>query len=387
MWGCEAGSSPFNKAGARPLFIIDERAFHDMVPRVFLCAAYFLAMAQGEVFNLDDSAPLLVSNGREVRWPGGWDALVVADSCCTRVNVRGVYAKPSHWTPRADLPSAGWASSPCVPDGGGALCVAPFGAVFPSAERPRYNASAAWGGAGCTRGRDGRVLDPAHGYDVSACDVLDGGGDVAVCGRDVCFRRTGVSTWAYWLLCLLAVFVVRSLSYLVVHRAGGGQGRGCSDWVTVAACVAALPLALAPDGDAGFVTVEERFFFIVMCCYAGGYALLFAYRFAFSQGCGEDPPIYNLIAATLQVIASRLYLGAETPYNPVILWAVATRALLKLRGERGGGFAVRLTTFADSLVLSLMCVLGFGYNALYLAAVFALAVATSDALLGARGGW
>ena len=69
------------------------------------------------------------------------------------------------------------------------------------------------------------------------------------------------------------------------------------------------------------------------------------------------------------------------------LQADLARALLKLRGERGGGFAVRLTTFADSLVLSLMCVLGFGYNALYLAAVFALAVATSDALLGARGGW
>jgi len=347
-----------------------------------LCAAWFLAAARAEVFNLDDSVPLLASNGREVRWSGGWDALVVADSCCTRVNVRGIYAKPSHWTPRADLPDAGWASAPCVPGGGGALCAAPFGSIFPSAERPRYNASAAWGGAGCTRGNDGRVLDPAHGYDVSACDVLDGGGDVLVCGRVAYFQRTAVSTWAYWLLCLLAVFVVRSLSYLVVNsRAAGAHGKGgCSDWVTVAACVAALPLALAPDGDSGFVTVEERFFYIAVCCYSGAYALLFAYRsWRSSEGVHEDPPIYNLIAATLQVISSRLYLGAETPYNPVILWAVATRALVKLRGGKGG-FTVRLTVFADSLVLSLMGVLGFGYSGLYLVAVFALAMATSDAL-------
>jgi hypothetical protein len=345
---------------------------------VALWAAH-LAGSLSEVFNMDDSTPWLASSGRAVRWSGGWDALVVADSSCTRVNARGIYAKPSHWSPRKGLDSLGWASAPCMPDGGGALCVAPFGAIFPSAARPRYNASGAWGGAGCSRGDDGRALDPAYGYDVSACDVLDGGGDVVVCGRVALFRRTAVSTWVYWTLCLLAVFVVRSLSYLVVHKAGGGRGKGCSDWVTVAACVAALPLALAPDGDAGFVTDEERLFFAVICTYAGGYSLLFAYRFQYEEGVAEDPPIYNLIAATLQVIASRLYLGAETPYNPVILWAVATRALLKLRAERCG-FAVRLTIFADSLVLSLMAVLGFGYNSLYLVAVFALAMATSDAM-------
>ena len=343
--------------------------------------------ASAEIFNLDDSAPRLRSNGRAVGWSAGWDALVVADSSCTRVNARGIYAKPSHWTPRAGLADLGWASATCVPDDAGALCVAGFGGLFPSMEAPRYNASGAWGGAGCSRDGDGRVLDPAHGYDVSACDVLDGGGDVAVCGRNAFFRRTAVSTWAYWLLCLLAVFVVRSLSYLVVQRVQQVPARagGCSDVYTDAACVAVLPLALAPDGDAGFVTVEERFFYIVVCCYEAAYALLFAYRQL--SGAAEDeigwhdPPIYNLIAAALQIVASRLYLSAETPYNPVILWAVMTRALLKLRSPKAA-FAVSLTTFADSLVLSLMCVLGFGYNHLFLSALFTLAMATSDAVMG-----
>lgn len=350
------------------------------------------ADAAAEIFNLDDTAPHVSSNGRQVAWAGGWDALVVADSSCTRVNARGIYAKPSHWTPRPDLRSVGWAEAICVPNSDGGLCVASFGTLLPSLSRPRYNASSAWGGAVCSRGADGRVLDSLYGYDVSACDVLDGGGDVAVCGRAAFFRQTAVSRWAYWLLCLLAVFVVRSLSYLVVQRvkptAGGASASGCSDALTVAACVAVLPLALIPDGDSGFVTVEERFFFDVMCCYEAAYALLFAYRMAFGQRQPElggaaphDPPIYNLIAASLQVTASRLYLGAETPYNPVILWAVMTRALLKLRGERRG-FASSLTTFADSLVLSLMCVIGFGYNQLYLSALFTLATATADAVVG-----
>jgi hypothetical protein len=176
-----------------------------------------------------------------------------------------------------------------------------------------------------------------------------------------------------------------------------------------------LPLALAPDGDAGFVTVEERFFFVTICCYAGAYAALFAYYSCIECKCenidsswnntaanrdpapvvhdsstttyespvnnitaARDPPIYNMIAATLQIIASRLYLSAETPYSPVIIWAVTTRALLELR--TGVGFASSLTTFVDSIVLSLMCVLGFGHSHLYLAALFTLSMATSDAL-------
>ena len=50
--------------------------------------------------------------------------------------------------------------------------------------------------------------------------------------------------------------------------------------------------------------------------------------------------------------------------------------------EPKAAFAVSLTTFADSLVLSLMCVLGFGYNHLFLSALFTLAMATSDAVMG-----
>jgi hypothetical protein len=37
-----------------------------------------------------------------------------------------------------------------------------------------------------------------------------------------------------------------------------------------------------------------------------------------------------------------------------------------------------VTTFVDSLVLSLMCVIGYGGNPLYLAGLFAVSLATAD---------
>ena len=329
-------------------------------------------MGRAELFNVDDSVPLVSSNGAAVRWDGGWDAMVVADSSCVRVNARGVFAKPSHWTAR-DLSRAGWSRRECVPTGG-SLCASSGGEVFPT-RTPRYNASRAWGKQGCVRAGDGRILDASHGYDLSACDVLDGGGDVVVCGRTASFRGTAVGDVAYWLLCVLAVYMVRSLSYSIVNRLASTPS---GDEVrTAGACLLVLPLALAPEGDVVSVTVEEQLFFGVVCSYTALYgALFFIYWGVHGQGARTDPPIYNLIAGGLQVIACRLYCGAETPYNPVLIWAVGTRALVKAMSEYDETTSV--TTFVDSLVLSLMCVIGHGGSALHLGGLFAVSLATAD---------
>lgn len=348
------------------------------------CKAVLALLARSavcEVFDLDDSAPWLRSRGSYVQFDRGWDAFVVADSSCVRVSARGVQSKPSHWTPRRPFP-AGWATQSCQPGAG--LCDTGRGVAFPApsdGSRPSYDAKSAWGGLGCSRASDGRWLVPGGGaYDLSACDVLDGGGDAVLCGRTLAFARTALPDWAYWAACLIAVYAVRSLSYLVARRVekDKAQRQPWEDALTVSACLAVLPLALAPDGDAWFVTQEEAFFFGVTCSYVGLYALLYlAYAL---EGGGDDPPVYNLIAGTLQLIASRLYLGAETPYNPVVIWAVATRALVKLRSARISGLRVGLSALADSLMLSLLCVLSFEHDPHYLVALFALAMATSDAM-------
>ena len=340
--------------------------------RIWWAATLVCEGARGELFNLDESVPRIVSNGVGVRWDGGWDAMVVADSSCVRVNARGVFAKPSHWTPR-NLSEAGWAVDKGCVASQDALCTTDRGAVFPT-NATRYNGSRGWAQAGCSRRGDGRVLDTGHGYDLSACDVLDSGGDVVVCGRTASFRRTGLNDVPYWLLCALAVYMVRALSYAIVHRIRA-QPEGHSETAAAVACACVLPLALAPEGDIGSVTAEEHLFFCVACSYTVLYGVLFAvYRAAHPEQ--TDPPIYNLISGGLQVIACRLYCGAETPYNPVLIWAVGTRALVKLMS--GFDETTSVTTFVDSLMLALMCVMGFGGNPLYLAGLFAVAVAAAD---------
>lgn len=360
---------------------------------ISLAALLLPCPSLGELFDLDDAVPWLRTGGSEIAFDAGWDAFVVVDSSCVRVNARGVQAKPSHWTPRTAGALGGpWSSRACMPGAGGGLCETGTGVVFPARSRgspPLYNAGSAWGGLACSRASDGRWLDPEYGYDVSACDVLDAGGDVAFCGRTLFFGRSALPDASYWAMCLISVFVVRSLSYLVVRKVSDSsppdRAPGKTVWgdaLTMAACLAVLPLALAPDGDAWFVTEEESFFFVVACAYMGVYAALFAI-YAWAEGDG-DPPVYNLIAATLQVVASRLYLSAETPYNPVILWAIGTRALVKLRSAKIARLRVALSALADSILLSLMCVLGFAHSPYYLVAIFTLSMATSDTLSTGR---
>lgn len=349
-------------------------------PRLPLLLAAIVTTA-AEVFNLDDSTPWPISNGVPVRWIEGWDALTVAESACVRVNARGVFTKPSHWTPRA-LDTLGWATARCQPGVERALCSSPKGSVFPTTSNPVYNTSAQWQGLRCTKETTGRMLDTTQDrYDISACDVLDAGGDAVVCDQRVWTRQTGVSVWVYWVLCLLAVLIVRALSYLVVGRINPTPDPNPtqSNTLTVVACVATLPLVLIPDGDAVFITTEESFFFWCLCGYVVAYALLFAEHSRHEPGTSKnDPPVYNLIAATLQVIACRLYTGTETPYNPMLLWAVLTRMIVKLRADAFSPL-MGTTTLLDSLLLALMCVLGFPYNPIYLIGIACAAITTADA--------
>lgn len=346
----------------------------------FLFLLFSCPGTSAEIFDLVDTVPWLQSAKGLVDFSGGWDSFVVADSSCVRVNQRGIQAKPSHWTPRQlGVP---WKSKTCTPGRSPSLCeMQGGGLVFPGrglGRLPSYNASDNWAGFQCSRSSDGRVMNPSYAYDVSSCDVLDGG-DVLLCGRDMSYAYTSLPEWAYWLLCVTAVFLVRSLSYLVVERIDHRMSkRGqVEDLLIVGACMAVLALSLIPDGDALFVTVEDSLFFDLMCAYTLMYILLYALYTWFKQS--EDPPIYNLIAGTLQVVSSRLYLSAETPYNPVIIWAVATRALLKMRAAPLN-LIMGLSTLFDSFVLSLMCTLGWGFSPLYHVAIFSLALATSDVL-------
>ncbi len=78
-------------------------------------------------------------------------------------------------------------------------------------------------------------------------------------------------------------------------------------------------------------------------------------------------------------MASRLYCGAETPYNPPLIFIIAVRVAVKSR--RGSDFLRSLTLLLDAFMLSLICIMGFNQNSRYLIALFTAALAASDVLV------
>lgn len=292
--------------------------------------------------------------------------------------------KPSHWT-QADLAGIGWTSIQCEASPH-ALCDTGRGLCFPLPEKsPGYNPLTAWGGLGCSRADDGRTLIASSDvYDVSSCDALDDGGDLVFCNGALAFARTDLSPWAYWSVCLLAVYIVRALSYLVLRRVeradaedqgGAAPARLAEDDRTVAASACCVAVVLASGWGRAFVTQEEAV--------AAGATLVYVLAYMGTWACARwaradlaDPPIYNLISGTLLLVATRLYAGTETPYNAALIWAIAARIGTKLRSR--ACVATLITTPLDALVLSLLCTLGFGFDPLLLVGILTASFAVGD---------
>ena len=333
-----------------------------------------LPLARAIIYPLDDTVPFLTTQGRQLDWSQGPDALAVAGSSLVRVNRRGVVMKAAHWSLR-DLEQLGWQVSTCLP-GGHALCqTSNTSRVFPT-DPPRFAARHRPSELKCTRESSKRVLDHDWHYDISSCDVLDGGGDVVVYQHRVAYKDTGISTFQYWLLCILAVFVVRSFSYRIQSQLDSQKRNDTwygftNDQITVLACALSVILAISPDFISQLVTWED-----LLCC---SFFVIYAAVYILAYGVHRhDPkaPLYNLIAATLQLTASRLYKGVETPFAPVLLYVIITRCLIKVRSP--WNLIQAITVACDCMLISLLCVFGFPYQPIYIIIVTIMAFATVD---------
>lgn len=96
--------------------------------------------------------------------------------------------------------------------------------------------------------------------------------------------------------------------------------------VALAACAAAVIIVLV-DGDAHFLTAGDRLYHWFIVAYVAFYLLLHAgsLKPSGSDVTATERPVYNVILATLQLVACRLYTAAETPYNLVLTGLIATR--------------------------------------------------------------
>jgi hypothetical protein len=338
--------------------------------------------AAGTIYHFDDVRPALSVGGSPVRWHSGAASQAILSSLLVRAHPRGLMFRPQRWHLR-DLTGLGWKGDGCVPSSKG-LCEKEEGSVvFPSHQPPMVGQDYV---DGCSSVSTGRVVTNTTRYDPSACDVLDAKWDYFYTESTIRRAHTELPAWVYWSVCVLVLYLVRCLSRYVLASLDKGKKAGPGDTLPssllcLCACAACTALIIA-QGDACFVTEEDLVFYrynvLYILAYAGLYIGAKCGR-AMRISSAQDPPFYNLLAGVLQLVASRLYVGAETPYNPPLVFVVAVRALVKSR--RGAGALRAVTLALDAFMLSLMCALGFSPDRRYLVAIFAGAVAWSDFLV------
>ena len=370
-------------------------------PLILLLLARLPFFVSADIFQLDDSEPYLSINAVPIQWNSGGGAQWVLSSLLVRVHPRGLFFKPQAWHAR-DMAGLGWSADSCVPSAYG-LCQTPTSVMFPSDQPPVVSQDME---GDCQSGSTGRVITNSSRYDASACDVLSASMDYVYHGNTIRRAYTELPGWIYWTLCVLVVYLVRCLSKYILgslerkesqaqaqaqaqarEKARGGEqtpGQPTdrpNSLLCLAACVGCMIL-VASQGDACFVTEEDLLFYHFTLFYVTAYASLFIGTRAFRTLrliSGHDPQFYNLLAGVLQLVAQRLYAGAETPYNPPLIFIIAVRALVKSR--RRVDLILCTTLILDAFMLALMCTLGFSPNPLYLIALFAGAGAWADFLV------
>jgi len=360
------------------------------MPTWLLLAAAALP-ARAAVLPLDDARPWLASSGARVDWASGGGAFLLASSRAVRLNYRGVMTEPRRARLR-DLPALGWAGAHCNLSARG-LCASEMGVAFPTAPAaPRATDDARglppdWQGLACS-GATGRVVTHSPVYELSACDLLDEGADVLYSAGVLYYRNSALSPWVYWALVVGAILLVRGLARNVQASRGQADPDATQRGPLAASLVCIL--LVSHEGGALYATEADYVFYaatMIYCLAYLGYHTLFWVRahalgMALARDPPPQPPVFNLAAGVLQLIVSRLYTGAESPYNPIILLILCTRALTKLRRPSAGH---ALTALADACYVALACDLGFLPDPAYLVALVACAHLVAALYFGGHG--
>lgn len=283
---------------------------------------------------LEDGRPKINTDGSEIQWSEGGPGLL--STSFMRVSLRGVFSKNS------ELRSMnGWTMAPCNLSAF-SLCHFPAGDVFPL--KPYFGGSMIpypFRDLSCSN-NVGKVLSGRNIYDFSACDILDEGIDIIIKDQKMWFTKTNLDYPSYLCLLITSAFLIRGLSVNMQHKKNIEN-----QLYIVAGCLVCL-LVILKDGDIMYATTSDVTFYYACLIYV----LVYCFYHLFNIYKGGNQPIFNLVAGTLQLVAVRLYNGAETPYNPPILFVVASRALQKMMG---GNWSQLFSCLLDSFYLSLVC--------------------------------
>lgn len=336
------------------------------------------------IFQIEDSRPFLIHNGQPIQWHTGSAPWWITTSRMVRVNKRGLAFKPIVWHERENLRSLSeWEHERCVPSAFG-LCATSTSIVFPSQQTPIVNEALDWL---CGSTATHRSVTNSSRYDHSACDVLDAKADYVLADNTL-FRSssTDLPEWVYWTVCVLVVYLVRCLSrYVLASLKKNTKNDEYPNPVMCVSACALVSLLVIGQGDFVYVTEEALLFNRFTLFYVAAYATLFASSRTLNsihktpKETAKDPPFYNLLAGVMLLVASRLYCGPETPYNPPLIFIIGVRMAVKSR--RGSDPLRALTMLLDAFMVGLACTLGFSPHSRYLIALFCAAFAASDALV------
>ena len=312
---------------------------------------------QATLYNLQDGVrPRLNSQDKTLDWWDGGPALALASTSAVRLNFRALITYPPKARIR-DLArmTGAWHGIPCNVSAW-ALCSSSAGQVMPG-RAPEMPGRAPEGGSvmqvdgwndlSCTQST-GKLLVSKGVYDISACDILDAGLDVVYTLGTVFHRHSSLPLWKYWTLVVLSIALVRFLSHNIQTIWDKlGHKQEVKDQVPALLCSFTLLVIVLVDGDSMYITTADQLFFWATAGYIVVYLVVHAWRYNYyrvqmqdalntenqeedrDRGEGRnmnyERPVYNIIVATLQLVAMRFYTAAETPYNMVLLGMLAAR--------------------------------------------------------------
>ncbi len=296
-----------------------------MPPFLLLC---LIRPALSALYTLQDlKRPGLSSDDQALSWWEGGPAFALASASAVRVNFRGLLVYPPKATVRLLNGSLGWHAVACNASAW-ALCSSDVGMAFPATgprvpERQEAIGADGWADLGC-RDSQGKTLSSLGFYDIGACDVFDEGVDLLYMPGTLFLRKGTLDTWEYWALVVLAIVLVRFLSYNLQFLWDPSIA-GQHDQRLALACSSLAVIIVLLDGDSHFVTSADQLFFWSNLAYIVFYLIMHLARPWLKQNDGYDTPVYNILVASLQLIACRFYAAAETPYNLVLIAILATR--------------------------------------------------------------
>jgi hypothetical protein len=207
--------------------------------------------------------------------------------------------------------------------------------------------------------------------DVSLCNVVGAGGDfVFMPHRGVVYAMMKPIPFQMFasiniLTILMVVTLARNLEVSL-----GESSESASMWLTMCMMVALLFLVLFANGSgdalAPYITLEDRFAFVVVVAYVCYYVLRMAidlavayirsYRTGKPLDLGNPSPI-NPVIGTLILVAMRLHSTLDNPYSTVGAFLLSTRLLHKL-SDAEGMLRMSMDVLIDASLLSIVVYAG-----------------------------